>query len=215
MNDFEKIPGTACVKNGSSVVVNFDDNYPRDPDLVAYEVNGVRYWVRAKAMTSGNESYYEVDVTYVFQEGAPTVRDPVELPKELIDRMREDLPKAYAAFGLKCVVKEYKPDEFRMMPYQACVRNGLGVMVKFVYGQDSMYYAVNGVRYLMHKKERQQGEEWTYEIDLRRKTISREGEYVALPKELLDRMREDLPKACAAYYGRKCIFKNEIVSEVD
>ncbi len=182
MSDFKKIPGTACVKNDSGVIVNFDlmsecavtkwdfesRAYVSDRDLVAYEVNGVRYWVRVKPMTSDNGAFYEVDVSFVFQEGAPIVRDPVELPKELIDRMREDLPNAYAAFGRKCVIKEYKPDEFRMMPFHACVRNGLGVMVNFVCGREGMYYAVNGVRYIMGVTDTQEGEEWTYIIDLKK-----------------------------------------------
>jgi hypothetical protein len=222
MSDFEKIPGTACVKNDLGVVVNFDlarSSY-RNPgqlgllDLAAYEVNGIRYWVRFKVLERGNESYYEIDVSYVFQEDAPIVRDPVELPRELIDRMREDLPKAYAAFGRKCLIKKYMQDEFRWVANTASVRNDLGVVVSFESGGfdiNFIGYKLDGIKYIMRYDEIKLDGVWTCEINLHNPHGTyREGAFgKALPKELLDRIQEDLPKACAAYLGRKCIFRND------
>jgi hypothetical protein len=155
----------------------------------------------------GNGYYHEIDVSYVFQEGAPIVRDPVELPKELIDRMREDLPKAYAGFGRKCVIKEYKADEFRRMAGSASVRNDLGVVVRLESGGyecSGISYNLDGIKYFMRYEEKKLDGVWIYEIKLHdpNSTLQKG----AFGKELLDRMQVDLPKACAAF-GRKCIFK--------
>ena len=96
MNDFEKIAGTRLVKNDLGVIVN--TTFTRDH--VSYEVDGVRYLVQFE---SGKNAAGYVDVFYIslaYREGAFGVK----LPQKLIDRMREDLPKAYAARGEKLII---------------------------------------------------------------------------------------------------------------
>jgi hypothetical protein len=212
MSHFVKIPGTARVTNDLGVVVDFDRIFgtgnPDVVNLVAYEVDGARYWVRARPLGIGKEFHYEVDVSYAFQEGAPIMRDAVGLPKEVIDRMREDLPKAYAAFGRKCVVKQYKKDEFRRMAKSTNVTNDFGVVIDFYDSRDSISYMLDGIKYILRVRIHDLGGVDCYYIVLDNPNATwRDGACGKdLPGEVLDRIREDLPKACAAFFGRKCFF---------
>jgi hypothetical protein len=96
-NEFERIPGSVeAASNKSGVVVR--PHYSHE--LAVYELEGTNYIVPFEYGARGKQTfrYYYVDCAY--QKDAWGVR----LPKELLDRMRHDLPKAHAALGIECVI---------------------------------------------------------------------------------------------------------------
>ena len=98
MSDFEKIPGTlSLAKNRLGVVV--------DPlfshELVSYDLDGVRYIVPSESGKLGTEYFSFLYISSAYREDAWGV----PLPKSLLDRMRKDLPDAFAACGLKCTLR--------------------------------------------------------------------------------------------------------------
>jgi hypothetical protein len=101
MSKFTLVPGNrpkATNERGVIVESRFDHM------LTSYEVEGTRYLVPLEFGRKGQEYF---DILYVddaykeneWKPGAP------KLPRELLEQMRDDLPEAYAALGLKCIIR--------------------------------------------------------------------------------------------------------------
>jgi hypothetical protein len=96
---------TQVEKNDLGVVIHTDRK------CVYYEVDGVTYYLPDHPLRPDHPSnpdgkgwVYKINLEEAFRMGTP-VKERVKLPKELLDRMREDVPKAFAAFGSKCIIK--------------------------------------------------------------------------------------------------------------
>jgi len=102
MSEFKEVQNGA--KNKSGVFINPFYSH----NLILYEVHGNKYLIQEESGNIRDEQgkiseqiyhYIRVSSAYEKDKGMD-----VPLPEDLLSRIREDLPKAYAAMGLKCVV---------------------------------------------------------------------------------------------------------------
>jgi hypothetical protein len=150
MNSFEKIPSPSGLpgtewkaKNNLGVIVN--TGFARE--LISYEVGGARYLMGKETDKSGDDYIDTFYVDLAYQEGAYGLK----LPQQMLNRIREDLPKAYAALGKKCMMDPpaKKRRTFAKDPNGKKFKSEDGVVVFINEGNNGVVYEWQGKRWLI------------------------------------------------------------------
>jgi hypothetical protein len=150
MSEFKEIRNGA--RNDLGVFINPFYSH----NLILYEVGGKRYLIQEESSNIRDEHgriseqiYHLIWVSSAYEKDKGM---GIPLPEHLLNRIREDLPKAYAAMGLKCIIDPpaEKRRSFTKDPGDGRkFKSEDGVVVYVNKGKDSVVYEWQGNRWLV------------------------------------------------------------------